>query len=317
MADRLGIPEVYTDHRELCSRDDLDGVTIASPNYLHAEQSIAAFASGKNVFCEKPLALTVKEAREMLAAAEKSRMVHQVAFTYRYLDGVRELKRRVQAGDVGEPYFIRLSHSEWRDIDTGRKSFWRGKQRYAGGGVSFDVGSHLFDLVHFILGPIDAATGFLQSIPRRHVDSETSEAVDVETDDLASAWFRLKSGIQGQWFASRVAPSHMGKAYVEVIGREGALQASLSRGAVDVLRLSRPSRPEWVECELPRGAGVTDEIPHCLTAMMQSFVESCLRGQIDEEVDATFKDGLVVQQGLAAVTESNQRSDWIRLDSAT
>src|SRR5437773_10791711 len=72
MADRLGVPDVHTDYRELCARDDLDGVTITTPNAVHAEQAIDAFAHGKPVFCEKPLGMNVGEVREMLRAAEAS-----------------------------------------------------------------------------------------------------------------------------------------------------------------------------------------------------------------------------------------------------
>ena len=107
-SDRLGVPDVHTDYRELCARDDLDAVTITTPNAVHAEQALAAFAAGKHVFCEKPLGMTVPEVREMLAAAERSGRVHQVAFTFRYTYSVRELRRRVRAGDLGKLYYIRM-----------------------------------------------------------------------------------------------------------------------------------------------------------------------------------------------------------------
>ena len=97
MAERLGVPDVHTDYRELCARDDLDGVTITTPNAVHAEQALAAFARGKHVFCEKPLGATVAEVEEMVRAAEASGKVHQVAFTFRYTYCVQELRRRVRA----------------------------------------------------------------------------------------------------------------------------------------------------------------------------------------------------------------------------
>src|ERR1051325_9643169 len=70
MADRLRGPDVHTDYRELCARDDLDGVTITTPNAVHAEQARAAFDNGKHVFCEKPLGMTTEEVVAMLHAAE-------------------------------------------------------------------------------------------------------------------------------------------------------------------------------------------------------------------------------------------------------
>src|SRR5688572_23280501 len=90
MADRFGIPDVHTDYRELCARDDLYGVTITTPNAVHADQALCAFENGKHVFCEKPLGMDVPQVRGMLDAARASGKVHQVAFTFRYTYGVQE-----------------------------------------------------------------------------------------------------------------------------------------------------------------------------------------------------------------------------------
>src|SRR5205809_288011 len=91
MADRLGVPDVHTDYRELLAREDIDAVTITTPNAAHCEQALAAFAAGKHVFCEKPLGLDVAEARRMAEAASASGRIHQVAFTFRYTYDVQEL----------------------------------------------------------------------------------------------------------------------------------------------------------------------------------------------------------------------------------
>ncbi|MEE8125213.1 MAG: Gfo/Idh/MocA family oxidoreductase, partial [Nitrospirales bacterium] len=78
MADRLGVPDVHTQYPELCNREDIDAVTIATPNAEHVEPAKMAFRSGKHVFCEKPLGMSVAEAHEMIRAAEESGKVHQV-----------------------------------------------------------------------------------------------------------------------------------------------------------------------------------------------------------------------------------------------
>src|SRR5688572_418891 len=99
MADRLGVPDVHTDFRELCARTDLAGVTITTPSAVHAEQANAAFGAGKHVFCEKPLGMNVPEVRQMLNAALASGKIHQVAFTFRQTYCLREMRRRVRAGE--------------------------------------------------------------------------------------------------------------------------------------------------------------------------------------------------------------------------
>ncbi len=312
MAERLGVPEISLNYEELCARKDIDAVTIATPNVVHATQAQVAFSTGKHVFCEKPLGMNAQEAIEMVQAAECSGKIHQTAFTYRYLYGVQELKRRLLRGDIGEPYHVRVQHTSWEAMRPDSKIGFREKLEKAGAGVLYDVGSHLFDLVWFVLGPIEAVAGSTLLVPRERIDLATGRPSPVETDDIASAWFACRDGIQGQLFASRATPNSGDRAYVEVVGREGALRASLSRGSVDVLRVSRSTHPEWTNIPLPEGA--SDGTPHCLELMMRSFVDACLRGSLNSDVDASFYDGLAVQRTMDAVQESACRPHWIPLE---
>ncbi|HEX2055725.1 MAG TPA: Gfo/Idh/MocA family oxidoreductase [Nitrospiraceae bacterium] len=315
MAERLGIPQVCTDYREVCAREDIDAVTVATPNAMHARQVMAALAAGKHVLCEKPLGVSVSEALEMTHAAEESHKVHQVAFTYRYLYGVRELKRRLMSGDVGEPHYLRLQFDSWQGLHPHSTIGFREIMSLAGGGMLFDVGCHLFDLAQFIFGPIEAVTGFTTLVPRKRLNTFTGELAPVETDDIAGAWFVHENGVRGQWFASRASPGSEDKAYIEVIGQEGALRATLSRGLNDTLRISRPTHPTWEPVALPKEA--SDGLPHCLSLMMRSFVDACLRGKLDANFDASFHDGLAVQRALAAVSEAAYQSNWRHLKTDT
>jgi predicted dehydrogenase len=299
LAGRFGIPEVCSDPIELCAREDLDGISICTPNAAHREQALRAFSHGKHVFCEKPLGLSVAEAKEMLRAAAASGGIHQVAFTYRYLHGIQELRRRVQAGDVGEPYLFRAHHEYWDGLLPGVAIGWRELRAPAGGGVLYDSGSHLFDLARFILGPITEVKADLQLLPRE----------GVETDDLAAVWFRHASGVRGQWFVSRITPPRT-ENHLQVVGTEGALEALLSRGRLDALRVARPGMAGWEELPLPEEA--RDGQAHALGRMMRSFVDACLRGRLGEE-DASFHDGLAAQRVIAAAEDSAEGS-WVRLE---
>ncbi|MEO7819104.1 MAG: Gfo/Idh/MocA family oxidoreductase, partial [Actinomycetota bacterium] len=302
---------VHTDYLDLCARSDLDAITIVTPNSEHAEHAVAALASGKHVFCEKPMAINVTQARQMVRAAVMSGKIHQMAFTYRYLYGVQELRRRVRRGDIGVPYHLRAHFNSWEGLQPAFPIGFRGTLALAGGGVLYDMGPHLFDLARFMFGPIQTVSGFSQHIPRQRVGGRIATA-DIETDDLATAWFTHENGVLGQWVASRVTPSYAGKAHIEVVGHEGALRASLSRGNVDVLRVSTPTRPEWQELPLPEEA--QDQLPSCAGIMMRSFVDACLRGKLDGDVDASFYDGLAAQQAIAAVTEATTQLTWVRLE---
>ena len=308
MADRHGIPEVFTDFRELCAHPDLDAVTIATQTVHHLEPTVAACDAGLHVFCEKPLAMTLSQARQMLRSAEASGKVHMMSFTFRYGHAAQELRRRVRSGDIGEPYYLRVQYDDWDGLSPDYEVTWRDKKSLAGGGRLYDLGSHLFDIARFALGPIETVTGFLHNVPRQRADSRTGEPSAIDTDDLAAAWFRHRNGVRGQWFVSRVTPPFAERGYLEVIGPEGALKAGLSRGSVDYLKASSPQRAEWEELPLPEEAG--DKKPHSLGRMMRSFVDACLSGKLGE-IDASFDDGVAAQLAIEGVLKANEELVWV------
>ena len=299
LADRFGIAIATSDPAELCARADVDGVTICTPNASHCTDVLLALGHGKHVLCEKPLALSVAEGQTMARLAASSGRVHQVAFTYRYLYGVAELRRRVHAGEIGEPFLFRAHHEYWDGLRPGAAVGWREQGTAAGGGVLQDTGAHLLDLARFVMGPIAAVRADTHHLRRR----------GVESDDMATGWLRFESGQAGYWHASRVTPARAPN-YVQIVGREGALEALLSRGGVDALRRARPGQSGWEELPLPQAA--RDGQTHALNRMMRSFVDACLRGSLAVG-DASFHDGLAVQRALSAAQES-AGADWIALD---
>jgi predicted dehydrogenase len=311
VADCFGVPDVHSDFRELCSRRDIDAITIATPNAVHAQQALCALEHGKHVLCEKPLAMTATEAREMADAAANSGKVHQVAFTFRYGFALRELRNRVRAGDIGSPHYLRVQYDGWNGLRDDWKIGWRENQALAGGGILYDLGVHLFDAARFVLGPVDVVTGFVQNLPRLRSHASSNQLVPVETDDIAGSLFRHKNGVRGQWFISRVTPPFAENGYLEVIGSEGALKASLSRGKIDALKASRPARPAWEDLPLPARAG--DGQPHSLSIMMHSFVDACVRGSISNECDASFQDGLATQEAIEAVLRADEQLTWVHI----
>lgn len=299
VADGFGISDVHTDVDELCHRGDIDAVTIATPNASHAAIALSALAAGKHVLCEKPLAMNPAEAHAMLNAAERSGLVHMVAFTFRYGSAVQALKQRVAAGEVGAPYYVRVQYDGWEGLDSRRTPGWRDRPELAGGGLLYDRGSHLFDMVRYILGPLEVIGGFVHHLPRLRSGAGGDEAMAVATDDMAAAWFRHANGVRGQWFTSRISPRFAENNWLEVIGPQGALRAALSRGTADSLQSSRPEAEAWQTLPLP--AAAADGQPHNLGRMMRSFVDACLRGAPDPALDATFHDGVAVQEALDAV----------------
>ena len=107
VAAELGVERTYTDAEEMFDAEALDGVSVALPNHLHAPMTIAALRRGLHVLCEKPMAMTVKEAERMNAAARRARRNLMINFSFRFTEASYALKRQVDAGAVGEIYFGR------------------------------------------------------------------------------------------------------------------------------------------------------------------------------------------------------------------
>ena len=311
IAKQFGIRDVHTDVEELCARDDIDAITIATPNVAHASQVDCALRFGKHVFCEKPLGFNLAEVESMTKAAVASAKVNQVSFTFRYNYGIAEMRRRIHAGEIGEPFYLRVQYDSWDGLKPDWKVGWREKQELAGGGLLFDVGSHLFDIARYVMGDLKQVIGFTHQIPRTATDLETGNKTDVETDDLANIWLKHTNHVRGQLFISRITPPFAQIGYLEIIGPEGALKAALSRGGVDFLKASRPTSPNWVDLPLPPEAG--DKKPHALGIMMRSFVDACIRGKTDPERDATFEDGLAAQRAIDSVLTSMIEQRWIEI----
>lgn len=313
LANKFGIPHATDDLEALCADPNIDAVTIASANSAHANQAIMALNHGKHVFCEKPLAINDTEAAAMLKAAKLGRKIHQVAFTFRYNYGIRELRRRIAAGDIGTPFHTRIQYDRWDGLASTSKASWRDRPEVAGAGLLFDLGSHLFDIHRHVLGPLESVIGYTHTVPRILPHKDSGELMKIETDDIVNAWIHHQNGLRGQFFISRVTPPFAELGYLEVIGSEGALKAALSRGGVDFLKASKPDSPEWINLPLPPEA--SDGKTHALDMMMHGFVDACLAGEMNREVDATFEDGCAAQFAMSALMKSQTSMRWESIPS--
>lgn len=121
---------------------DLDGVVIATPSALHAEQSIRALESGKAVFCQKPLGRTAEEVRRVVDTARRTNRLLSVDLSYRYTDGMRMIRNLLREGEIGEVYGVDLVfHNAY-----GPDKEWFYRPELSGGGCVMDLGVHLVDL---------------------------------------------------------------------------------------------------------------------------------------------------------------------------
>lgn len=143
------IPHAHADFEAMLADEDVDAVYLGTPNGLHGPQALAALAAGKHVLVEKPMALDVAEAVAMSEEATARGLILGIGFHLRHHDVFRELKRRLDAGEIGQPSLIRAS---WGMAISGTLSPWKNDPAMAGGGAWMGLGVHVLDLLRWLLG---------------------------------------------------------------------------------------------------------------------------------------------------------------------
>jgi predicted dehydrogenase len=223
------------DYRQLLARADVDAVDICVPNHLHAEIVLAAAAAGKHIYCEKPLAMDVAEARAMVAAVEAAGVITQMTFNFRFFPAVLRAQQLVQAGFLGRIFSFRGRYYRASYIDPRKPLTWRQRKAIAGGGALFDIGSHILDLLYSLLGPYAAVQATLDTlIGQRPTAAGGSDLQPVDVDDIALLHLRTASGVLGLVEVSRMGTGLTNDLQFEIFGELGSLRFN----AVD---------PAWLE----------------------------------------------------------------------
>ncbi|MEQ1736050.1 MAG: Gfo/Idh/MocA family oxidoreductase, partial [Rhodoglobus sp.] len=237
----LDIPVLLDDWHDLVAIAELDVISVATPNSLHAPISIAALAAGKHVFCEKPLAIGAAEARSMGSAARKANRVLEVAFNHRRRADVQYLARYLGDPGIGEIYHVRATWKRRSGI-PGLNSWFTSKQ-LAGGGALIDLGPHVLDIVLFLLGEprVTTVSAVTHGVLGRagHGAMDLSGQMDgghggFEVEDLASALLRTDRGTSIQYeisWAGHTADDE--DISIELLGVEGGARLLVKRYATD------------------------------------------------------------------------------------
>lgn len=174
VADRMGWESVESDWRELIKRDDIDVIDIVTPNHTHAEIAIAAAEAGKHIITEKPLALTVEEAKQMKEAVEKHNVIHMVCHNYRFVPAIQYTKKLIDEGKLGKIFHFRANYLQDFIIDPGFPLIWRLKKEVSGSGALGDIAAHSIDLGRYLVGEMDEVVAMSQTFIKERPLGEMS-----------------------------------------------------------------------------------------------------------------------------------------------
>jgi predicted dehydrogenase len=316
----LGWEGYETDYRRLLERDDIGLVDVATPGNTHHEIAIASLEAGKHVLCEKPLANTLQEAREMLDAARRAGTVNMVCFNYWRAPAVQLAKKLIEEGRLGEIRHWRAAYLQDFILDPELPLIWRFRKEVAGSGALGDIGAHIIDLAHFLVGPIAEVVGTTETfIKERPLEEPGGGRGEVTVDDAASFLARFENGATGTFEATRLAAGRKNHNSFEINGSGGSVAFDLER--MNELRV-------YLEDEEPEVKGFRTVLvtepdhpymegwwpPGHIIGYEHTFVHTIkdLLGGIStsESPAPTFEDGFRCQAVLEAVERSVEGRSW-------
>ncbi len=226
--EEAGFESWTTDYRELVERPDVDVVNVCTPNRQHKDAVLAALRNGKHVYCEKPLAYNEAEAKEILAVAEQSGLKHQITAEYRFIPAIMKAKELIESGFVGRVFHFRGLYLHSGYIDPKRPREWRLQKEVIGGGVLVDLGPHILDIMHHLVGEAEEVSATMKTFfKERPLPEDPSKMGKVEVEDAITAVMKLKNGALGIAEMSRVATGAEDEMRFEIHGQNGALAFNL------------------------------------------------------------------------------------------
>ncbi len=304
-AHRYGYERSTTDWRELVSDPEIGLFDNGGPNNLHAEPTIAAAEAGKHVVCEKPLGRTADESYEIWRRVAAAGVKHLCAFNYRFVPAVRLAREMIEAGELGEIRHFRGRYlQDWGDdpsLDT-----WRFHPDEAGSGALGDLGAHVVDLAHFLVGDVASVSAVVRAfLPGRQVDDAIEAAVE------------FAGGPVGTIEATRLALGRRNSLQWEINGSKASLGFDMERlNELQVFRadgdrargfktvlVSEADHPFWEHWWPPGhiigwGETFVHELHHLLTAIAEN-------GDV-APYGATFEDGYRAAEVCDAIVRSGE-----------
>ena len=210
--------------------DEVQLFDNGGPNDAHAEPSIAAAQAGKHVLCEKPLGRTAEESKEMLDAVQKAGVKHMVAFNYRFVPAIRQIRMLIDAGALGQIYHFRATYlQEWILPHYGTPLIWRLQKPLAGSGALGDLGAHIIDIGRYLLGDVTSVSAMTKTFIKERPKLDDSGMGEVTVDDAFAAVMEFENGAMGTVEATRFAAGRKNALGFEINGEKGSIRFDLER----------------------------------------------------------------------------------------
>jgi predicted dehydrogenase len=324
-AREIGCELWTTDYRDLLARDDVQIVDCCTPNHVHEELLVAAAVARKHLYCEKPLSMGVADGKRIVAAAQTAGVMTQVTYNFRFFPAIMRAKQLVEDGFLGRVFSFRGRYYRSSYIDPNKPTSWRLRREVSGGGALVDLGSHVLDMLYWLLGEFDTVQATLDTlITERPSAPGSSERVPVDVDDIALMHLRTTGGTLGLVEVSRMGTGATNDLVIEIFGDKGALRfQSAEPSWLEVYDVRDPDQPiggmrgfrklEVVQ-RYPGQKAPDGTMPPDFLRSHAECQYRFLRAVIDGTLPApTFADALHIQAVMEAAQRASEAGRWVRV----
>lgn len=305
-AEDFGAKHVFADYHEMLALDDLDAVSVCTPNSLHAEVALACIAAGKHVLCEKPMADTLANARKIVEATRQSDKLFMMGMNNRFRGDTQVLKKMIDDGQLGDIYYAKCGWTRRNGIPG--LGGWFTTKALSGGGPLIDIGVHVLDLTTYLMGnpaPVSASgSTYAKFGPRGKGGGAWGAAPDLakaktfDVEDLATGLVKFDNGatllLEASW-ASYIAHDQF---YSTLLGTEGGADLEPLRVYKDL-----SGAPVDIHPQAPRVGGHEAEVKHFVTCIQEG-----------KQPLATAEQGLHILQILDAIYRSAETGREVVID---
>ena len=332
-AENFGWQESATSWEEVIQRPDIDLIDIGTPNDTHAAISQAALKAGKHVLCEKPLAISVADAKASYDVAKQTGLINGICHNYRKAPAIALAAQMVRDGKLGAIRHFRGTYLQDWILDPSVPLVWRLDKNIAGSGSHGDLNAHLIDTARFVMGAeftevIGLAETFIKKRPLL-ADTDggltgfkaSGEMGDVTVDDVTAFLARFNNGATATFEATRLAPGRKNYNRWEINGEKGSIAFNLERmNEIEIYLTDDPQGLQgfhtiqatenfmpYMEGYWPVAHIIGYE--HTFINMMKDLFQAIGKG---EQFTPDFEDGLKNQAVLEAVDKSVQSRQWER-----
>ncbi|MCL2666034.1 MAG: Gfo/Idh/MocA family oxidoreductase [Defluviitaleaceae bacterium] len=324
--EELGFAYATTNPLEIFNDPDIDVVDICTPNIFHKEGILAAVSAGKHIYCDKPLAANLDEAEEILNAVKNADCINQMALQYRFLPATLRAKQLINEKKIGKILSFRAVYLHSGSINPNKPIGWKQDKNFGGGGVLLDLGSHVIDLMYWLLGEYDSVIAETRVLYGKRPD-KNGILIDINADDLALLTVRMKDGSIGTIEASKIATGTNDELRFEIHGDKGAVSFNLME-------------PNWLcyydnqEPEAPLGGSKGYTKIECVQRFEKpgglfpgpKFSIGWIRGHVhslynfidnvykNTAASPSFQEGAYVQKVMESAYVSAQTHQWIKIN---